>query len=263
MLEKTLSFELGPGLGSFAPFGLIVLQADETIEHDMRRLLPAPSPVLYTCRVPSGSEVTCQSLVQMKNAITNSARLFPEAVSFSVVGYGCTSGTSVIGAKQIKKLVSKGCMASAVTEPVSALLAACKALDVRKIGFLSPYVEEVSAALRHVLEKNGLEVSVFGTFNEVKETKVARIKPNSLANAVFELTEGTSVEAVFISCTNLQTLDIIERLEEALDVPVLSSNLVLAWHMLELSGYKGRRPDFGKLMKNTCFDTNKERVKGK
>ncbi len=249
LVEKKLSFELGPALGGDTSFGLIVLQADETIEQDMRRLLPSSSSALYSSRIPSGAEVTCETLAQMEGDIIETVRLFPTAVSFSVVGFGCTSATSVIGAKKIKDLISQECNTAAVTEPVSALLASCKALEVSKIAFLSPYVEEVSATLRCVLEENGLEISVFGTFDEANETKVARITPTSSAKAVFELVQGTSPEAIFMSCTNLQTLDIIEVIENALGIPVLSSNLVLAWHMLELAGFKEKKPDFGKLMK--------------
>ena len=42
-----------------APFGLVVLQADLTIEDDMRRLLPSDRSLLVT-RVPSGEDVTLE-----------------------------------------------------------------------------------------------------------------------------------------------------------------------------------------------------------
>ena len=82
LVEKKLTFELGPGLANGSSFGLIVLKADETIEHEMRRLLPSLDSVLYISRVPSGSEVTYETLAQMQGSIKESARLFPEAVSF-------------------------------------------------------------------------------------------------------------------------------------------------------------------------------------
>ena len=43
-------------------------------------------------------------------------------------------------------------------------------------------------------------------------------------------------EAIFLSCTNLRTLDIIAPLESELGIPVLSSNQVLAWHMAQATG---------------------------
>ena len=46
---------------------------------------------------------------------------------------------------------------------------------------------------------------------------------------------GETCDAVFLSCTNLRTLDIIDAVEQAIDKPVLSSNQVLAWHLLTLT----------------------------
>ena len=234
-MEKQFPYDLGSACGSKTSFGLIVLQSDETIEHDMRRLLLRQGAALYISRVPSGAEVTTETLGEMSGALTGAASLFPEPVSFDVVGYGCTSATSVIGSDKVAEMISKGCKTPHVTEPVNALLAACRALKVRKIAFLSPYIEEVSATLRSVLKDNGLEIVTFGTFNEASESKVARITPNSIRQAALGLVKGSNAEAVFLSCTNLQTLDIIQDIEDVTGITALSSNLVLGWHMLKLA----------------------------
>jgi len=247
-MEKQFLYDLGSAVGSETAFGLIVLQSDETIENDMRRLLLNEGAALYTSRVKSGAEVTMETLGEMSDALTGAAALFPVPVFFDVVGYGCTSAASVIGADQIAQLISKGCETLYVTEPVSALLATCRALEMRKIAFLSPYIEEVSATLRSVLKENGLEIVSFGSFNEASESKVARITPGSIRQAALDLVTGSDVEGVFLSCTNLQTLDIIHDIEEATGVPALSSNLVLAWHMLQLANHHIVNPPKGKLM---------------
>ena len=41
---------------------------------------------------------------------------------------------------------------------------------------------------------------------------------------------------MFLSCTNLRAFKIIEAAEAEAGVPVLSSNLVFAWHLARLSG---------------------------
>ena len=247
-MEKHFSYDLGSAVGSDTAFGLIVLQSDETLEHDMRRLLPHESAALYTSRVPSGAEVTKVTLGDMSGALTSAASLFPAPVSFDVVAYGCTSATSVIGMDKVTELISKGCDTPHVTEPVSALLAACRVLNVRKIAFLSPYIEDVSITLRSVLKSNGLEIVTFGSFDEAQESKVARITPNSIRQAALDLIKVSEAEAIFLSCTNLQTLDIIQELEDTIAIPALSSNLVLGWHMLKLAGRHFRGPNMGKLM---------------
>ncbi|MBL4769291.1 MAG: aspartate/glutamate racemase family protein [Rhodobacteraceae bacterium] len=221
--------------------GLVVLQSDESIEADMRRLLPL-SVELFVTRVPSGTAVTVEGLVDMERVLTQAASLFPVDIHFRVVGYGCTSGTAQIGQTRIADLICAGTKTDAVTEPVSALVAACKALRITRLGLISPYVAAVSQQLRFVLTEQGITVTAFKSFEEPEECKVARISPDSIATAAINLAQTGDCDAVFLSCTNLRTLDIIEDVEQATGLPILSSNQVLAWHLLGNAG--GQTPLF-------------------
>lgn len=226
--------------------GLVVLQSDETIENDFRRLLPSEA-TLHVSRVPSGEEVTASTLSEMEHHIGQSAGLLPRPARFDAVGYGCTSGTSVIGVTKIADLVHGGANTRAVTEPVSALIAACGHLGISRLAFLSPYVAEVSSRMRNVLAENGIETPVFGSFETAEEAVVARITGASAARAAQDLALDPAVEAVFVSCTNLRTLDIIPDIEARTGKPVLSSNQVLAWHMCRLCGLEPGANGVGKL----------------
>ena len=214
--------------------GVIVLQSDETIERDLMAMRGDAD--VFVSRVPSGQEVTAETLQSMAAHIAASASLFPQTIGFDAVGYGCTSGTAQIGVSEIERLVKSGTQTKTVSQPVSALVAACQYLGLKRIAFLSPYIESVSANLRQVLLDNGVETPAFGTFGEAEESKVVRISGASVMEAATELVRGAQVDGIFLSCTNLRTLDLITQLEAALNMPVLSSNLVLAWHLAQLSG---------------------------
>tara|TARA_B100000768_G_scaffold113344_1_gene105006 strand:- start:11301 stop:12041 length:741 start_codon:yes stop_codon:yes gene_type:complete len=214
--------------------GIIVLQSDETIERDLMAMRGDAD--VFVSRVPSGQEVTAETLESMAGHIAASASLFPQTISFDAVGYGCTSGTAQIGVSEIERLVKFGTQTKTVSQPVSALVAACEHLGLKRIAFLSPYIEGVSANLRQVLQDNGVETPAFGTFGEAEEFKVVRISGASVMEAATALVRDSKVDGIFLSCTNLRTLDLIMPLEAALDMPVLSSNLVLAWHLAQLSG---------------------------
>jgi maleate isomerase len=228
--------------------GMVVLQTDERIEADMRQLL-SPAINLHITRIPSGATVTTDTLSQMENDLPAAARLLPRAASFDVVGYGCTSGTSVIGAPRIAELVKDSCETTFVSEPVSALIAACKHMGLTRIAFLSPYVEQVSQTLRDTLGRAGIETPVFGSFDEASEERVVRISPKSTAKAAIAL-DTPAVDAIFLSCTNLNTLPIIDVVEATINKPVLSSNQVLAWHMSQLAGVKMSDNVVGCLLKS-------------
>lgn len=225
----------GP-IGTRATLALVTLQTDETIEHDFRRMLPSAGVSLYVSRVPSGADVTTETLASMSKALPAAASLLPPALDYDVVGYGCTSGTAVIGPDRIAGQIRQGCTARHVTEPLSALLAVCAAHGVSRLAFLSPYIESVSATLRDALNTRGVQTPVFGSFNEAVETKVAKISQASLYDAAMALGSSDAVDAVFMSCTNLRTLDVIPKIEADLGKPVFSSNQALAWHMATLAG---------------------------
>ena len=137
--------------------GLIVLQTDERIEDDFRRLLPGDAARLFVTRVPSGADVTAGTLGAMSAELTAAARLLPPSLQYRVVGYGCTSGSSVIGPDTVADRIRDGCRAEAVTEPLSALVRACRRRGVNRLALLSPYVEEVSRTLREALAARGID----------------------------------------------------------------------------------------------------------
>ncbi len=211
-----------------APLGMIVLQTDETVESDLRRMLPIDQP-LYVSRVPSAPQVTPESLRAMSGHITQAASLLPQAVPYAGVGYGCTSASAQIGTAEVAKLIGAGVQTAHVTDPLSALIAACEALGITRLGFLSPYTADVSDRLRDALGAAGIETPVFGSFEEADEASVVRIAPQSINEAACDLTAQGSTEGIFLSCTNLRTLDVIEQIEGRIGLPCLSSNQVLAW----------------------------------
>lgn len=248
-----LSYESDAGLATRARLGVIVLHVDETLEYEFRTLLGLPGLALHHTRVPSGLDVTEETLAAMEREIPLAVSLLPTGGTFDVVGYACTSGASVIGPANVAKAVESAytdpSLAPAVTDPLTAVRAACCALKVARLGFVSPYVAEVSATLRSSLEENGPTITGFGSFEESEERKVARITPESILEAILKVGRSSPCDAVFVSCTNVRTLEILERAEAALGVPVISSNQALAWHMLRLSGINDPVSGYGELLR--------------
>lgn len=240
---KTLPYTLAEARP--AQLGLVVLQSDETIERDFRRLIPEEVELLVS-RVPSGTEVTPETLRSMEGHLTGAAALLPEAARFAAIGYGCTSGTSQIGVARVAELIQAGATTPHVTEPVSALIAACGHLGVQRLAIVSPYEERVSARLVEVLEETGIGVSAFASFDEAEEARVARISGPSMVAGVAALELGGS-DAVFLSCTNLRAVDVVAEIEAEAGLPVLTSNQVLAWHMLGLGGLRAPEAIKGRL----------------
>ena len=229
-------YELTETLGARASFGLIALQVDQAVERDFRRLLPGSEIALHVSRVPSGADLTPETIAAMERALPRAAGLLPPAARFDAVAYACTSGATLIGAARVAALVKDAVSTRHVTDPLSAALAGFRALGASSIALVSPYIDTVSAPLRAAFEDEGLRVPHGLSFGEEVEARVARIDPASIRAAALAAGAAPGVEAVFLSCTNLRTLEIIEDIEAALAKPVLSSNQALAWHMACLAG---------------------------
>ena len=228
-------YELSERIGSKATLGLIVLQTDETLEPEFARIFNALDIAVYASRVPSGADVTTETLAAMEAELPRAAGLFPPSLDYGAIGYGCTSGATVIGPGKVAELVGAKAKTGAVTNPLSAVAAGLFALGVNRVGVVTPYIESVTAPVCNALKSRGFSIGETVSFEEAEEAKVARIDPASIAEAARVAGAG-DVDAVFLSCTNLRTLDIIEGLEAELGKPVISSNLALAWHMARLAG---------------------------
>lgn len=217
------------------PMGLIVLQADETLEGDMRMALHDDPTPLYISRIPSAPTVTSDNLGAMASDLETAAALLPNTRPYRVVGYGCTSASAVIGSKAVEGYVQRACDVTHVTNPLRATIACAAALGISRLALISPYVEEVNVPLRTAFADAGLNTDVFGSFGEPEEAKVARISAASMIEAGRTLGADPAVDGVFLSCTNLRTRGILSHLAHAIGKPVLSSNQTLSWHMKRLN----------------------------
>jgi len=59
-----------------------------------------------------------------------------------------------------------------------------------------------------------------------------------------------SSDALFISCTALPVLKIIDQVETKIKKTVLSSNQTLIWDTIRSVGYKSSIEGYGKLLRN-------------
>jgi maleate isomerase len=248
MIDK-LAFETDNGLGSAARIGMIVLQTDQTIEHELSRLLTAEDIALYHARIPNAMEVSPDTLRQMKADLPASAKLLPPSFSFDTIGYACTSGATMIGEDTVACIIQELHPQAKVSNPLSASKAGFAALGLRQLALITPYPPEVTLAMRDNLKKAGFDATIVASFDQSDDFTVARIRQQSVLDAVLKAGNSDLCDGVFISCTSLRTLDILSHAEAVLGKPVVSSNQALAWHIMRLSGIDHQPDGFGRLFK--------------
>lgn len=240
-------FQTDDGLGTAARIGLIVLQTDQTIEHELSMMTRSSDIALYHSRIPNDMDVTPQTLREMKKNLPNAAALLPSQFDFDAIGYACTSGATMIGEEAVESIINKIHPKAKVSNPISACKAALQALGLKRIALITPYAPEVTLEMQANLTVAGFETNAVASFNQSDDFIVARISTSSILNAVLKAGANKNCDGVFVSCTSLRALDVIAEAESHLNKPVIASNQALAWHLMRLTGQSYPVEGFGQL----------------
>jgi maleate isomerase len=244
---RHFSFTTDDGIGARARIGLVVLATDQTIEHEYRLLLNLPGVAVYESRIYNDADIRPDTLRAMEGGIAEATRLILPGERLDVVGFGCTSATMLLGEEKIGARIREARPGVAFTTPVTGTFAGLRAFGAQRIAVLTPYSDEVNAGIRSYIEQHGFVVAAMGSFNERDDNRVARISPDSIAEAATQLVAGSGAEALFVSCTSLRLAERVAELEARIGVPATSSNHAMAWHSLRLAGISEALPQFGKL----------------
>ena len=88
----------------------------------------------------------------------------------------------------------------------------------------------------------------FSTFNLDLDVDFARIDPKYLSEVLTKLNINDA-DALFVSCTALPALEILDEVEKKINKPVFSSNQTLIWDTIRSVGYKNSITGYGKLLR--------------
>jgi maleate isomerase len=158
-----------------------------------------------------------------------------------VVAYACASGSFVDGMLGerllVRTMVDAGAPAARTTS--GALVEALAVLGVRNLAIATPYVDEVTDRLVGFLAEHGVRTVAsrgLGLLGHIWRVPYATVVE------IVRSVDTPEAEAMFISCTNLLTYDVIAPLEQALGKPVLTANQVTMWSALRAMGLRGVGP---------------------
>lgn len=163
------------------------------------------------------------------------------AVRPDVVAYACTSGSFIrrrAGERALIASMETAGAPQAVTTS-GALVEALHHLDITRVAVATPYDELISLGLSAFLEESGIAVARMQHLGLAGRIWTV---PYAETVAMVRRTFTTDCQAVFISCTNLATFDIIAPLEAELGVPVLTANQVTLWAALRAVGVAAQGP---------------------
>jgi maleate cis-trans isomerase len=152
----------------------------------------------------------------------------------------------VAGDSRVLQAMRSVCSA-VVTSTASATVAALAALDLRRIALFSPYVAATHAHEMQFLTEVGLAVVGGRSLGLPGGDEYIRVLPSEWLELAVRETPA-SADGVFLSCTNIRAVEVIDALEERLQRPVITSNQAVLWHALRLCGRSDVVPGLGRLL---------------
>lgn len=214
----------------------VIVPYDFALDRELWRWVPAQVNLLLT-RTPyhdlpvSVSQAETVSEAAVITACTRSVVV----TAPDVVAYACTSG-SFVGGRNGELALRAAMLRAGVPRAVTtsgALVEALGALRLHRVAVATPYDAIVTARLEQFLAQCAAEV-VSSAYLGLT-ARIWALSYEQVAGLVRRaVTRGS--QAVFLSCTNVPSYDVIAPLEAELGIPVLTANQVTLWAALGLAG---------------------------
>ena len=126
-----------------------------------------------------------------------------------------------------------------MTTTSRASVRALRALDVHRIVFVGPYLDDVTEQGRRFFEASGFKVLNAVGMGLDHDRTISRVPPEEVYHLA-RRSDHADAEAIFISCTAFKTIGVIAALEQDLGKPVVSANQASFWDCLRTAGLVDR-----------------------
>ena len=226
--------------------GLIALASDYMIEKDFIKIIKDKKVDLFVNRIECFNPLTKENLIKMSEKVTEVTKDILPNEKIDCVAYGCTSGTIAAGFDAIQKKIKNAKPEAIVVTPSTASIKALKKLNIKKIAIFTPYSKKLNDEVLDFFKNENFEIKANSYFNIESDIDIGKVDPNYLYEVLSKM-DLNGAEALFVSCTALPALSIIDKLEKKLNITVLSSNQTLIWDTLNSIKNKETTKGFGKI----------------
>ncbi|MGH3626971.1 MAG: maleate cis-trans isomerase family protein [Sciscionella sp.] len=213
------------GIGVIAPFDL-------ALERELWRWIPM-EVTLHLARTPYEPVPVSLEMAELVSDARHLAAATRDVlhVEPEVVSYLCSSGSFINGVSaevQLRKTICAAGAPQAVTTS-GALAEVLAELKISRVSVVTPYTEDLTAKLHEFLAELG--VRTMASQHLGLGGGIWKVGYRTIADHIIRA-DHPDAEAIFVSCTNLPTYDLIEPLEQQLGKPVLTANQLTMWDCL-------------------------------
>ena len=222
----------GKGRHARGRLGFILLNTEETADDDIRTMVPQDVGVFVT-RVRLADPVTVQNLAAVAGDLSDAARLLPE--NLDAIAYVCTSGSIAAGEAAVERAIRDAQPGTRPLALVTCVIDALRHLGISRVAVGTPYLDEVNRMEATFLEGHGFEICSMGGLGIARGRDMTRVEPHDIVRLALDVCTG-DCDGIFLSCTALRAVEVVDAIEEQTGRPVVTSNQALVWRMLRQIG---------------------------
>jgi maleate isomerase len=255
-----------PDVRSFRrKFGLIVPATNTSMEHELWSIIfknQEPRGLrgigLHTARVvtPNPKLESKQDLLDYRKQFLGGLNAAVDAVSLARPQYmimGMSLEHIIAGIEAIRAPVRDIEAYSGLSWATwhDAIQAALRRYQAKRIGLLTPFDKAGNDSATRMFEELGFEVVSSVGFSCANARHIAHIPDWAKEKAIQELlaTEVHQLDAVVQCGSNMSLIDVTEKLEPVIGIPILGINAVTFWYALRENGFEGSLKGAGRLFR--------------
>lgn len=136
-----------------------------------------------------------------------------------------------------------------VVTAVSSAVAALKVFTAKSVLLMTPFDAKSDSVIKDHLNSIGLTVYLGPAFEGRKAGSGVDLTADQLFDLVVKTYQNHApADAIYFQGATMDPLPIIQRVEDALNIPVIASNPAMIWNMLSMLGVKDSVKNYGRLL---------------
>ena len=194
--------------------GLIALASDFMIEKDFINVIKDKDIDFFVNRIECYNPLTRENLIKMSQKVTEVTKDILPDEKIDCVVYGCTSGTIAAGFSAIEQKIKLAKPETKVTTPSTAAIKALKKLNIKKLSIFTPYSKKLNDEVVDYFKQENFEVISNSYFDIESDIDIGKVDQNYLYEVLSKI-DLNGADALFVSCTALPVLEIIDKTGKA------------------------------------------------
>ena len=136
-----------------------------------------------------------------------------------------------------------------VVTAVSSAVAALNSFAAKSVLLMTPFDAKSDAVIKDHLNSIGLTVYLGPAFEGRKAGSGVDLTADQLFDLVVKTYQSYApADAIYFQGATMDPLPILQRVEDALNVPVIASNPAMIWNMLSMLSVQGSVENYGRLL---------------